>query len=115
MEHSNWRFNDPIQANPRAGVAYMPRFRRSLLARIPILSFYFAGRGIENVAHYQATTGVQATDIGNAIVMPVDLATPIRPPRLDSTSSLISGTSAGHFPSVALIPSHRATTKPVTM
>jgi hypothetical protein len=35
----------------------------------------------------------QATDIGNAVVIPVSLATPIRPPRLDSTSSLIQHVS----------------------
>jgi hypothetical protein len=58
---------------------------------------------------------VQDADIGNAIVIPVNLATPTHPPRLDSNSSLMSGTSVDHLPSVALIPSHTATTNPVTM
>jgi hypothetical protein len=81
-----------------------------LLARIPRFIVLFRQAGIEKWRVIKRRPE-QATDIGNAVVIPVDLATLIRPPRLDSNSSLMSGTSVGHLPSVALIPSHTATTK----
>ena len=52
--------------------------------------------------------------VRNVIVIPVNLANPIHMPHLNSNSSLVS-TVAHHFPSVALMPSHTAPTKPVTI
>ena len=53
--------------------------------------------------------------VHNVIVIPVNLANPIHMPHLNSNSSLVFSTVAHHFPSVALMPSHTAPTKPLTI
>ena len=54
--------------------------------------------------------------VRNVIVIPVNLANPIHPPHLNSNSSLVfRQVRRDHLPSVALMPSHTAPTKPVTI
>jgi len=67
-----------------------------LLARIPRFVVLFCQARHRKRGALSSGRPEQATDIGNAIVIPVNLATPIHPPRLDSKSSLMSGTSVGH-------------------
>jgi hypothetical protein len=95
-----------ILASPRVEAAALagqpaayPARRRSISPR-------------ERGADYQATPHAGAAS-AKFIVIRVKLATPIHRPHLNFPHRW--GMSANHLPSVALMPSHTATTKPVTI